>query len=72
MHYEKWILGTQFSLVDNICVYLILGTNYNNSDKYSECFSIGIKSYMIEVYLDKRLFKSFKDVQIYLTLNLHT
>ena len=72
MHYEKWILGTQLSLVENICVYLILGTIYNNPDKYSKCFSIGIKPYMIEVYLDKRLFKCFKDVQIFLTLNSHT
>ena len=49
-----------------------LVTIYDTSDKYSECYGIATRSYMLEEYLDKRLFESFKYVQICLILNLYT
>ena len=41
-----------------------------HSDKYSECYGIATRSYMLEEYLDKRLFESFKYVQICLILHV--
>ena len=47
-------------------------TPLRSTEKYGKFYGIAIRSDMLEEYLDKRFFHSFKYVQIYLTINVHT